>query len=118
MRAVIWLLLLAIVAVVGAGLLGSNDNLVTFYWAPWRLDLSFNLFLAGLVGFCFALNALFNAVSSLTGLPRRAREWRVSRRDRIAQAALREALAQYFGGRYSRAHKAAQRAIAIQTDTP
>ena len=118
MRAVIWLLLLAIVAVVGAGLLGSNDNLVTFYWAPWRLDLSFNLFLAGLVGFCFALNALFNAVSSLTGLPRRAREWRLSRRDRIAQAALREALAQYFGGRYSRAHKAAQRAIAIQTDTP
>lgn len=118
MRAVIWLLLLAIVAAVGAGLLGSNDNLVTFYWAPWRLDVSFNLFLAALVGFCFALNALFNAVSSLTGLPRRAREWRVSRRDRIAQAALREALAQYFGGRYSRAHKAAQRAIAIQASTP
>ncbi|MCK7491467.1 MAG: uroporphyrinogen-III C-methyltransferase [Comamonadaceae bacterium] len=33
------------------------------------------------------------------------------------QAALREALAEYFGARYSRAHKAAQRALAIQADT-
>ena len=40
------------------------------------------------------------------------------RRDRVAQAALRESLAAYFGGRYSRAHKAAQRALAIQIDTP
>src|SRR6185369_1143891 len=38
--------------------------------------------------------------------------------DRIAQAALRDALAQYFGGRYSRAQSAAQRALAIQADTP
>ena len=35
-----------------------------------------------------------------------------------AQASLREALAQYFGGRYSRAQKAALRALAIQGDTP
>ncbi|HSV69859.1 MAG TPA: heme biosynthesis HemY N-terminal domain-containing protein, partial [Methylibium sp.] len=118
MRAVIWLLLLAIVAVVGATLLGDNDNLVTFYWAPWRLDVSFNLFIVGLILFCLLLNALLNAANTLVGLPRRAREWRVSRRDRIAQAALREALSQYFGGRYSRAHKAAQRAVAIQADTP
>jgi HemY protein len=50
-------------------------------------------------------------------LPQRAHEWRVSRRDRAAQAALRDALAQYFGGRYSRAQKAAERALAIQADT-
>ncbi len=118
MRAVIWLLLLAIVAVVGATLFGDNDNLVTFYWAPWRLDVSFNLFIVALLLFCLLLNALLNAAHTLIGLPRRAREWRVARRDRIAQAALREALAQFFGGRYSRAHKAAQRAVAIQADTP
>jgi HemY protein len=118
MRMVIWLLLLAIVAVVAAAVMGSNDNLVTFYWAPWRLDMSFNLFIASLLLFCLVLNALLNAISSLTGLPRRAREWRVQRRDRVAQAALRESLAAYFGGRYSRAHKAAQRAVAIQVDTP
>jgi HemY protein len=118
MRAVIWLLLLAIVAVVGATLFGSNDNVVTFYWAPWRLDVSFNLFIVALLLFCLLLNALLNAAHTLVGLPRRAREWRVARRDRIAQAALREALAQFFGGRYSRAHKAAQRALAVQAETP
>ena len=55
MRNVIWLLLLAIVAVVAASLLGSNDNLVTLYWAPWRVDLSFNLFMVILVALCLVL---------------------------------------------------------------
>jgi HemY protein len=64
------------------------------------------------------LVTVFNAIDLLVGLPRRAREWRVARRDRSAQAALREALSQYFGGRYSRAQKAAQRALTIQGDTP
>ena len=118
MRSVIWLLLLAVVAVVAASVLGRNDNLVTLYWAPWRVDVSFNLFLVGLVVLCVVIYALVGTISSLVGLPQRAREWRVSRRDRIAQAALREALSQYFGGRYGRAHKAAQRAVAIQADTP
>lgn len=118
MRAVIWLLLLAIVAVVAAALLGRNDNLVTLYWAPWRIDLSFNLFMVALVAFCLVFMALVRTLTALVGLPRRAREWRVARRDRVAQAALREALSQYFGGRYSRAHKAAQRAVTIQADTP
>lgn len=118
MRGVIWLLLLAIVAVVAASVIGSNDNLVTLYWAPWRVDVSFNLFVVAVVVLCLALNALIQTIGSLVGLPRRAREWRVSRRDRVAQAALREALSQYFGGRYGRAHKAAQRAVAIQADTP
>jgi HemY protein len=118
MRSVIWLLLLAIVAVVGAALLGRNDNLVTLYWAPWRVDLSFNLFVVSLVAFCLVFTAFIRTFTALVGLPRRAREWRVARRDRVAQAALREALSQYFGGRYSRAHKAAQRAVAIQADTP
>jgi HemY protein len=118
MRAVIWLLLLAIVAVVAASTLGSNANLVTLYWAPWRVDVSMNLFIVSLLLICLLLNALIQAVNVLVGLPQRAREWRVARRDRVAQAALREALSQYFGGRYSRAHKAAQRAVAIQADTP
>src|SRR4051812_27802741 len=118
MRATIWFVLLFVVAVVAATTLGANDGLVTFYWGAWRLDLSLNLFLLLLVGTCFLLVTLIQAIDALTGLPRRAREWRVSRRDRSAQLALRDALAQYFGGRYTRAQKSAQRALAIQADTP
>ena len=118
MRTVIWFVLLFVVAVVAATTLGSNDGLVSLYWSGWRLDLSLNLFLLLLVGACFALVSLLHAANALTGLPQRAHEWRVARRDRSAQAALRDALAQYFGGRYSRAQTAAQRALAIQVDTP
>ncbi len=118
MRTAIWFILLFGVAVVAATTLGTNDGLVTFYSGAWRLDMSLNLFLLLLFGTCFLLVALIQGVNALTGLPRRAREWRVARRDRTAQAALRDALAQYFGGRYSRAQKAAQRALAIQVDTP
>ena len=118
MRAVIWFVLLFVVAVVAATTLGTNDGLVSIYWAGQRLDLSLNLFLLLLAGTCAVLVTVFNAINALVGLPRRAREWRVARRDRTAQASLREALSQYFGGRYSRAQKAAQRALTIQADTP
>jgi HemY protein len=118
MRSTLWLLLLFAVAVVAAATLGTNDGLASFYWGGWRIDLSLNLFLLLLVGTCFLLVTLLQAISALTGLPKRAREWRVARRDRTAQSALRDALAQYLGGRYTRAQKAAQRALAIQVDTP
>lgn len=118
MRSVVWFILLFVAAVVAATWLGTNDGLVSFYWGGWRMDVSMNLFLIGLFATCLALVTAFQAINALVGLPRRAHEWRVARRDRTAQAALREALAQYFGGRYSRAHKAAQRALSIQDDTP
>lgn len=118
MRAVIWFLLLFAVAVVAAATLGTNDGIVSIYWGSWRLDTSLNLFLLAMIGTCFALVSVIQAIHALTGLPQRAHEWRVARRDRTAQAALRDALAQYFGGRYTRAQSAAQRALAIQADTP
>ena len=118
MRNVIWILLLAGVAVVAAAALGTNDGLVTFYWRGWRADVSLNLFLGLLIGTCFVFVTAIQTARSLIGLPQRAREWRVARRDRNAQASLRDALAQYFGGRYSRAQKSAERALTIQSDTP
>ena len=51
-------------------------------------------------------------------MPARAREWRSLRLERAAHAALREAQAEYFGARYTRAHKAAQRAIGLRRDVP
>lgn len=118
MRAVVWFVLLFVVAVVAATTFGANDGLVSLYWSGWRMDVSMNLFVVALLGVCLALVTIFQAINALVGLPRRAHEWRVARRDRTAQAALRDALAQYFGGRYSRAQKSAQRALLIQAETP
>jgi HemY protein len=118
MRAVVWFILLFVVAVVAATTFGANDGLVSLYWSGWRVDVSMNLFIITLLGVCLALVTIFQAVNGLLSLPRRAQEWRVARRDRTAQASLRDALAQYFGGRYSRAQKSAQRALLIQSETP
>ncbi|AWI54320.1 porphyrin biosynthesis protein [Aquabacterium olei] len=118
MRSIVWLLLLAVVAVVGATALGANDGLVTLYWMGWRADLSLNLFLISLILIYLAVYSLIRGLDGLLDLPQRARRWRLNQRDRLAQAALREGLALYMAGRYSRAHRACQKAIAIQADTP
>ena len=118
MRAVIWFVLLFVVAVVASSTLGTNDGLVSVYSGKWRFDVSLNLFLLVLIGSCFVLVSVIQAVNSLIGLPQRAREWRVARRDRSAQAALRDALVQFFGGRYSRAQRSAERALVMQNRTP
>ena len=118
MRGVIWLVLLFVVAVVAATTLGSNDGLVSLYWAGWRTDLSLNLFVILVLGACAVLIMSAQAINSLISLPRRAGRWRGLRRERAAEAALREALAEYFGARYGRAQKAAQRALALQADAP
>lgn len=118
MRAVIWLILLAVVAVVAAATLGSDPGLVTIYWGGWRTDLSLNLFILLLLATCVAIVAVIQGAQALFSLPQRAREWRVAQRERSAQTALREALALFFGGRYARAHKSAQRALSVQSETP
>jgi HemY protein len=52
------------------------------------------------------------------GLPPRAREWRALRRERAVQAALRQSLAEFLAARYTRAQKAAQRALTLRDATP
>ncbi len=118
MRGVIWIVLLFAVAVVAATTLGTNDGLVTLYWRGWRTDLSLNLFLIVVAAACVVLVLAAQALRSLVSLPRRAGEWRALRRERAAQSALRESLAEYFGARFGRARKAAQKALAVAEETP
>ncbi|WP_157268152.1 heme biosynthesis HemY N-terminal domain-containing protein [Azohydromonas aeria] len=118
MRAVIWLVLLFVAAVVAAITLGANDGLVSLYWRGWRMDLSLNLFLLALLAGGAVVVSALQALRALTRLPQRAREWRALRRERAVQAALRQALAEFLAARYTRAQKAAQRALALRDSTP
>lgn len=118
MRLVVWLLLLFVVAVLAAGTLGNNNGVVSVYWPPWRLDLSVNLFVLLMLALGMVAYAIAGAISRLVGLPARAREWRGQQRERAAQEALRDALGLLLAGRYSRANKAAQRALDIRAVTP
>jgi HemY protein len=102
--------------VVAALTLGDNDGLASFYWSGWRLDLSLNFFLLAALAIGFAVVSAVRGLSVLLRLPRRAREWRDLRRERAVQAAMRESMGEYFAGRYSRAQKAAERAMVADDD--
>lgn len=117
MRGAIWLVLLFAAATVAALTLGENDALVSFFYGHHRVDLSLNLFLIGALIATLALTFVVKAIDSLITLPARAKAWRALKRERAAQAALRDAMAEHFAGRFNRAHKAAQRALAIQAGT-
>ncbi|MBX3644283.1 MAG: heme biosynthesis protein HemY [Rubrivivax sp.] len=117
MRGIIWLVLLFVVAVVAATTLGRNDGLVSIYFGAWRTDLSLNLFVILVLASCAVLMVAARSVNRLLSLPERAHEWRQLRRERAAHAGLREALAEYFAARYSRAHRAALRALVLQDET-
>lgn len=118
MRGVVWLILLASVAVVAATALGSNDGLVTVAWGGWRAELSLNLALLLLLLAAMAAALVVKTLETLLTMPRRAGEWRALQRERAGHAALREALGAFFAARYSRAHKAARKAVAIRDDFP
>ena len=118
MRTVVWIVLLFVVAVVAATTLGPNDGLVTLFWRGWRTDFSLNLFILLVAAACVVLVLAAQALRSLISLPRRAGEWRALRRERVAQQALREAFAEYFGARFGRARKAAQKALTVAEGTP
>jgi len=118
MRAVIWWVLLFGAAVLAATFLGSNDGLVTIYWASWRLDVSLNLFVLGLVVLYAVILLAVRGTEALVSLPRRAAEWRALKRERSAQGDLREGHQEYLAGRFSRAAKTAQRALGFSEGEP
>ena len=65
MQGIVWILLLAVAAVVGATALGANDGLVTLFWMGWRVDFSLNLFLLGLLVFILAVYSLVRGLDGL-----------------------------------------------------
>ena len=118
MRGVIWLVLLFTAAAVAALTFGRNDGLVSLFWQGWRVDVSLNLFLLAFLLLCAAVVATLQSLDSLLNLPKRAKAWRLAQRDRGAQQLLREALVALWSGRFARAHKAAQRLLAVQAKSP
>ena len=118
MRAVVWVVLLFVVAVVAATTLGTNDGLVSVAWGGWRADLSLNLFILLVLGVCFLILGSIRAIDSLLTLPTRAAEWRALQRERAAQRALRESHLEFDAARYLRAHRAAERVLGFTRAWP
>jgi HemY protein len=87
-----------------------NPGTVVFFYPPYRIDLSLNLFIVlGLLLF-LVLYALLKALRSTQMMPQRVAAYRREKREREGNRALRDALKSLFEGRFGHAEKAAVRA--------
>ena len=112
MRAALWFLALFGVAVAIALFAGNNQAVVTVFWPPHRVDISFNLMVLLLAGLFMLLYLALRALSAVFSLPLEARRWRAQQKERAMYGALMDALAHLMAGRYIRAAKSAQNALA------
>ncbi len=111
MRALSWLLLLALLAGVAA-LLAVRDGggNVVFLVSPQRIDLSLNFFI--LIGVVVLIGVYWIArlVQRMVDFPARVASYRARRGEIGGTRALRDALRALFEGRFARAERAAQAA--------
>ena len=112
MRAALWFLALFGVAVAIALFAGNNQGTVTVFWPPYRVDLSLNLVLMLAVGGFVFLYAVLRALSALFDLPRQALRWRNQQKERAVHGLLVDAIAHLLAGRFLRARKSAESALA------
>lgn len=112
MRAALWLLALFGVAVAIALFAGNNQGTVTVFWPPYRVDLSLNLVLLLLFAAFVFLHAALGALAALFDLPRQALRWRAQQKERAIFASLLDSLSHLIAGRFIRARKSAEVALA------
>ena len=111
MRAAFWLLALFGIAVAAALVAGNNQAVVTLFWPPHRVDLSFNLVVLLLAAFFLVLHLALRAVAAALSLPIEARRWRAQQKERAMFGAMLDSLAHLLAGRFLRATKSAQNAL-------
>ncbi len=113
MKGLLWLVLLAALAIAVTLIARENTGYVILVAGGYRVELSLNLLivlsLVGFVGLYLAVRLVANAFT----LPRRVREYRQRRRQRRGHRLLLAALSAYFQGEYARAEKAAVRAMEL-----
>lgn len=111
MRLAIWSLVLAALAVGIALFAERSTGYVVIVSAPWRIELSVNLFLFLVVAGYFAFYFLARMVATLVAIPERVRLYRAERERTRRRQSLNEALLAFFQGRYASAERSAVDAL-------
>ncbi|MBC3930099.1 heme biosynthesis HemY N-terminal domain-containing protein [Undibacterium curvum] len=106
------LILFALAVGLAIGARFNPGNVVLFY-PPYRIDLSLNLFLVGLLLLFVVGYLVLAAIKTTRDMPARVAAYRQGKRERDANKALRESLRTLFEGRFGYAEKAAARAAEL-----
>jgi HemY protein len=112
MRAALWLITLFALASAGAWLAGNNQGTVSVFWFPHRVDISLNLVLLLVFGVVVLAVLAQRGIAAFLALPKRAQRWRLQQKERASHAALFDAIGHLMAGRFLRARKAAEQALA------
>jgi HemY protein len=111
-RGLLWLALLFAIAVALATVGRFDAGQVLLVYPPYRVDVSLNLFVVGIVVAFLLLYAILRFVRNVVTMPRRVAAYRARMRAEKANSALRDAVGNLYAGRFSRAEKAARDSLA------
>ncbi|BCL76748.1 porphyrin biosynthesis-like protein [Jeongeupia sp. HS-3] len=116
MRALLWLIALFALAV-GLTLFAQlNTGFALLFVPPWRVEISLNVFIVGILALVALLYGLTRIFAELGGLPDRVKTYRL-RKARDASVQLeRDARIAFFEGRYQRTEKLAGEALAVSRE--
>lgn len=110
MRYFLWLVLLFAIAIGLAVGARFNPGNVVFFYPPYRVDMSLNLFIVLVAVSFYLLHLLWNAIRATREMPGKVAAYRRDKREREGNRALRDALKALFEGRFGHAERAAKRA--------
>ncbi|ACR29857.1 putative hemY protein [Burkholderia glumae BGR1] len=116
LRGILWLAVLFAVAVALATVGRFDGGQVLIVYPPYRVDVSLNLFIVAIVVLFVVLYALLRIVRNVWRMPQRVAAYRARMRREKAHASLRDAIANLYAGRFSRAEKAARDALAVDAN--
>ena len=113
MRVLIWLVALMAAAIGIAVSAQYNPGNVVFFYPPYRIDLSLNLFLVLTVLSFMLMYGTLRALRATVTMPAKVAAYRQRKRERDGNKGLRDALKALFEGRFGHAEKAAMRAAEL-----
>jgi HemY protein len=111
MSTVLWILVLAALAVATALLTTQGGGFVLLVIPPWRIELSIAAFVIGLMLLMVAGFLVTRLTAGTLGLPMTIRALRLGRRRAKAREAVLQAVLAFFEGDYARAEQAAAQAL-------
>jgi HemY protein len=111
MRFAIWSVVLAVLAVGIALIARQSDGYVVIVASPYRIELSLNLLVVGVLAGYLAFHLLARLAETLLAIPKRVAAYREERARTRARQSLNDALIAFFQGRFASAEKSASVAM-------
>ncbi|WP_293759540.1 heme biosynthesis protein HemY [uncultured Aquitalea sp.] len=111
MKFALWIIGLFALAVVVGLTATLNTGYAILFLPPYRMEISFNLLLVGIVALIILAHGALRLISVTAGLPAEVRRFQRQKKLKAARHALRESGIAFFEGRFQKAEREALKAM-------